>query len=244
MDRSRNYINEVDETFTGTPQEVQGISSFADANKIRGVKEYLQSRLNKGKTEPINYGAPGAADALGAEGLMAPDVATTQDSYLPGTKFQLKKAQQEEIERRNRENETLAERRHREGLAQRELESQRNSEDRRLGYSIAAAGRNDARDAKETAKQQKLRTERLQDEAALYGVDDSLDKLNRGIEELKKHPGFEGMIGKSSITGHIPYTDAADARAKLQTNQEQSLDGRHVCYALRKDRCNGAGSDH
>lgn len=214
LDRSAKWIKEnITDSFSGDPEMAKGLEEAARQQKIRGAVEMLKSM--KVGAKPAD---PALQSALGEEGLMAPDQAyATPESYKPGTGYQMKKAQQEEAERKAKEGLQFEKDKLGLTLAQQKAIAEQASADRRFLGGLAAAGRNDARDAKELARQEKLRTARLQDEAALYGVDDSLDKLNRGIEELKKHPGFEAMIGKSSIAGHIPYTDAADARAKLQT---------------------------
>lgn len=99
------------------------------------------------------------------------------------------------------------------------------SADRRAALSISASDRAMAREERrfdrEKERGEKIKQSRQGDEAVIYGVEDSLDKLKRGVKEIRDHPGFEAAIGKSAIMGKIPTTKAYGAANKIDVLKNQ-----------------------
>jgi KaiC/GvpD/RAD55 family RecA-like ATPase len=113
--------------------------------------------------------------------------------------------------------------------------SEEKQKDRDLRREIAdqsAADRAEARAERRESKAQrdfdkqkdvndKALAGRRGDEAVIYGVEDSLEKLKRGVQEIKDHPGFEAAIGKSAVMGKIPTTKAYGAANKIDVLKNQ-----------------------
>lgn len=99
------------------------------------------------------------------------------------------------------------------------------SADRRASMYSSASDRATAREERrfdrEKERGEKLQREKQGDEAVIYGVEDSLDKLKRGVQEIRDHPGFEAAIGKSAIMGKIPTTKAYGAANKIDVLKNQ-----------------------
>lgn len=219
-DRSAKFYQEVDQDFTGTPEEVKSYVSLANQIGIKGATDYFNSRKVAGtpaRTENM------AGEYPGEEGFTQ-EIPATPERYMRGTQYGLKADAANESIRKNTELEQIKLRQ----LAQaakiaeedRLARSGDKEADRDLRRTLAYAALGSAGDRRAAAsekEQYKRDMARREDEAALYSVDESLDRLKAGVERIKKSEGFEPAIGKSSFVRHIPFTPAADTNALINT---------------------------
>lgn len=67
----------------------------------------------------------------------------------------------------------------------------------------------------------KLQGQFNQDTASLTNTESALDRLSTAANEVMRHPGLEGITGLRGALPDVPGTNAANARAKLQTLKAQ-----------------------